>query len=89
MWIFTSKSFLSVVVDRSHPSRLLVRASVCHQTNLVTVAEEIAKRETRNQYFYDIQLDPVRLQRQGGNITHTRGREDNNFKTFISIWSNY
>ena len=49
MWIFTSKSFLSVVVDRSHPSRLLVRASVCHQTNLVTVAEEIAKRETRNQ----------------------------------------
>ncbi len=26
MWIFTSKSFLSVVVDRSHPSRLLVRA---------------------------------------------------------------
>ena len=72
MWIFTSKSFLSVVVDRSHPSRLLVRASVCHQTNLVTVAEEIAKRETRNQYFYDIQLDPVRLQRQGGNITHTQ-----------------
>ena len=34
MWIFTSKSFLFVVVDRSHPSRLLVRASVCHQTNL-------------------------------------------------------
>ncbi len=26
MWIFTSKSFLSVVVDRNHPSRLLVRA---------------------------------------------------------------
>lgn len=28
MWIFTSNSFLSVVADRNHPGRLLVRARV-------------------------------------------------------------